>query len=255
MEMRGKTFIITGGGSGLGRGTAEVFTEAGANVVLADIDEATGQAAAEALGAVAHFVRCDVASEEDVRAAIRVALETCGGLHGAVNCAGVALARKVASRKGAHPLDEFARVLRINLTGTFNVIRLCAAAMAEQEADANGERGVFINTASVAAFEGQVGQAAYAASKGGVVSMTLPIARELASAGMRVLTIVPGLFDTPMSAALPEEIRDSLAQQIPFPKRFGRPREFGALARHMVENPVLNGECIRLDGGIRMQPR
>lgn len=255
MDLQGKTFVITGGGSGLGRGTAEVFTEAGANVVLADIDEATGTAAAEALGERARFAHCDVADEAAAERTASQAVEAFGGLHGAVNCAGVPLARKVRGRKGAHPLGEFERVLRINLVGTFNIIRLCAAAMAEQAPDAGGERGVFINTASVAAFEGQIGQAAYSASKGGVVSMTLPIARELAAAGIRVNTIVPGLFDTPMSAGLPEEIRHSLAQQIPFPKRFGTPREFGALARHIVENPILNGACIRLDGGIRMQPR
>ncbi len=255
MNLHDKTFIITGGGSGLGEGAARVFVDAGAKVVLADVNADTGRKAAEALGNRALFCECNVTSEESVQSAVRAALDAFGGLHGAVNCAGIGAAQRVCSKQGPHPLDLFKVVLDINLTGTFNVIRLCADAMTKLEPTETGERGVFINTASVAAFEGQIGQAAYAASKGGLVSMALPIARELARFGIRVVTIAPGIFDTPMLAALPQEVRDSLGAQTPFPSRLGTPREFGLLARHIVENEMLNGECIRLDGAIRMQPK
>lgn len=255
MNLHDKTFIITGGGSGLGEGAARVFVDAGAKVVLADVNADTGRKAADALGDRALFCECNVTSEESVQGAVQAALDAFGGLHGAVNCAGIGAAQRVCSKQGPHPLDLFKVVLDINLTGTFNVIRLCADAMTKREPAETGERGVFINTASVAAFEGQIGQAAYAASKGGLVSMALPIARELARFGIRVVTIAPGIFDTPMLAALPQEVRDSLGAQAPFPSRLGTPREFGLLARHIVENEMLNGECIRLDGAIRMQPK
>jgi NAD(P)-dependent dehydrogenase (short-subunit alcohol dehydrogenase family) len=255
MRIQGKTFMITGGGSGLGEATARVFAEAGANVVIADLSEDTGKAVADSLGEQAVFSNCDVSSEESVTETVKLAIERFGAIHGAVNCAGVGCAQRVTSKDGPHPLDTFKKVLDINLTGTFNVIRLCAVAMQKRDADETGARGVFINTASIAAYEGQIGQAAYAASKGGVVSMTLPIAREFARFGIRVVTIVPGLFDTPMLAALPEEVRQSLGAQAPYPSRLGQPREFGELARHIVENEMINGEAIRLDGAIRMQPK
>lgn len=255
MRIQGKTFIITGGGSGLGEATARVFAEAGANAVIADVSEGAGKAVAASLGDQSVFSNCDVSSEESVTATVQLALERFGALHGAVNCAGVGWAQRVTSKEGPHPLELFQKVLDINLTGTFNVIRLCAMAMQKLDADETGARGVFINTASIAAFEGQIGQAAYSASKGGVVSMTLPIAREFARFGIRVVTIVPGLFDTPMLAALPEEVRQSLGAQVPYPSRLGQPREYGELARHIVENEMINGEAIRLDGAIRMQPK
>lgn len=255
MNLKGKTFIITGGGSGLGEGAAEVFAEAGANVVVADMSVDNGQRVVNALGETTRFAECDVTREESVRAAVQLALNTFGGLHGAVNCAGIAAAQRVLSKTGPHPLDLFKLVLDVNLTGTFNVIRLCAEAMSALEPDASGERGVFINTASVAAFDGQTGQVAYAASKGGIVSMTLPLARDLSRLGIRVVTIAPGTFDTPMLAALPLEVRQSLAAQVPFPSRLGDRKEFGALARHIVENQMLNGEVIRLDGALRMQAK
>jgi NAD(P)-dependent dehydrogenase (short-subunit alcohol dehydrogenase family) len=255
MNLNGKTFIITGGGSGLGAGTAEVFAAAGANVVVADVNTEGGKAVAERLGAKALFAHCDVTSESSVQETVNAAIQHFGALHGAINCAGIGAAMRVTSKAGPHPLDLFKVVIDVNLTGTFNVIRLAADAMIKQEPTETGERGVFINTASIAAFEGQIGQAAYSASKGGVVSMTLPIARELARFGIRVVTIAPGLFDTPMLAALPEEARQSLAAQIPFPQRLGQPKEFGNLAKHIVENEMLNGATLRLDGAIRMQPK
>jgi NAD(P)-dependent dehydrogenase (short-subunit alcohol dehydrogenase family) len=220
---------------------------AGANVIVADLE-------GEGLPANVRFVETDVTDERNVRSAVEAALEL-GGLHGAINCAGTAIAEKVVGREGPHPLESFERVVRINLIGTFNVIRLAAEAMSRNEPSQGGERGVIVNTASVAAFDGQVGQAAYAASKGGVVSMTLPVARELARSGIRVMTIAPGTFDTPMLAGLPAEARESLGRQVPFPPRLGRPEEYAALVRHIVENEMLNGEVIRLDGAIRMKPR
>jgi NAD(P)-dependent dehydrogenase (short-subunit alcohol dehydrogenase family) len=247
MEIQERTFLVTGGGSGLGAAVAHNLAEAGANVVVADLK---GEEAEEN----SRFVETDVTDEESVQAAVDAALES-GSLHGAINCAGVAIAEKVLGRDGPHSLESFSKVVEVNLVGTFNVIRLAAAAMRQNEPSGSGERGVIVNTASVAAFDGQIGQAAYSASKGGVVSMTLPIARELASHGIRVMTIAPGIFDTPMLAGLPEDARESLGNQVPFPSRLGRPDEYAALVRHIVENEMLNGEVIRLDGAIRMTAR
>jgi NAD(P)-dependent dehydrogenase (short-subunit alcohol dehydrogenase family) len=245
MEIRGRTFLVTGGGSGLGAATAERLA-AGANVVVADIERGE-------VGDDFRFVETDVADEESVQAAMDAALEF-GGLYGALNCAGVAAAEKVLGKDGPHSLDSFAKAVQVNLVGTFNVVRLAAAAMQENEPTEEGERGVIVNTASVAAYDGQIGQAAYAASKGGVVSLTLPVARELADSGIRVVAIAPGIFDTPMMAALPEKARESLSEQTPFPPRLGRPEEYAALVQHIIENAMLNGEVIRLDGAIRMAP-
>ncbi len=247
MEVQGRTFLITGGGSGLGAATAERLAGSGANVVAADLE-------AEEIGDDFRFVETDVTDEESVQAAVDAAAES-GGLYGVINCAGVAAAEKVLGKDGPHSLDSFVKSVQVNLIGTFNVIRLAATVMQGNEPTRSGERGVIVNTASVAAYEGQIGQAAYAASKGGVVSMTLPIARELAGSGIRVLTIAPGIFDTPMMAALPEEARESLGEQIPFPSRLGRPEEYAALVQHIIENEMLNGEVIRLDGAIRMAAR
>jgi NAD(P)-dependent dehydrogenase (short-subunit alcohol dehydrogenase family) len=255
MEIAGKALLISGGGSGLGAATARRLVAEGANVVLADVNPATGEPLAAALGAAARFVRTDVTSAAEVQQAVETAVAAFGALHGAVNCAGIAVAEKVLGKRGVHTLDAFARVIQINLIGVFNVIRLAAEAIARNEPDASGERGVLVNTASVAAFDGQVGQAAYAASKGGVVSMTLPIARDLAPLGIRVMTIAPGIFDTPMLAGLPEAARLSLGQQVPFPPRLGRPEEYAALVAHIIQNQMLNGEVIRLDGAIRMAPK
>lgn len=255
MQIQGKTFLISGGGSGLGAATAQRLVDGGGNVVLLDINPTAGEATAVALGERARFVLTDVTSEADVQAAVEEARSTFGGLHGAVSCAGIAAGEKTFGKRGVHALDLFERVIRINLVGTFNVIRLAAAALAQNEPGEDGERGVLINTASVAAFDGQIGQAAYAASKGGIVGMTLPIARDLASLGIRVVTIAPGLFETPLMGSLPEDVRVSLGQQVPFPSRLGRPEEYAALATHIIENRMLNGEVIRLDGAIRMGPR
>ena len=256
MQLAGATFLITGGGSGLGAACARTFVGAGARVVIADLNMAAGNALAEELGAQARFVPADVTGEASMARAVATAADEFGPLRGAINCAGIAIAERVIGREGPHALDSFARTIGINLIGTFNVIRLTAAALAANEPlDPSGERGVIINTASVAAFDGQIGQAAYSASKGGVAAMTLPIARELARSGIRVVTIAPGIFDTPMLAGLPEAARASLGQQVPFPSRLGRPTEYAALARHIVENEMLNGEVIRLDGAIRMAPR
>lgn len=253
MHIQNKVFLITGGGSGLGAATAKLLVSAGAKVVLADINAEAGAAQTAELGeANARFIRTDVCSEADGKAAVQLALEAFGALHGLANCAGVAPAEKVIGRNGVHGLDSFTRTININLIGTFNMLRLAAEAMAKNEPDAGGERGIIINTASVAAFDGQIGQAAYSASKSAVVGMTLPIARELARSGIRVMTIAPGIFETPMMAAMPQEVRDSLGASVPFPPRLGRPDEYAALARHIIENSMLNGEVIRLDGAIRM---
>ena len=252
VEISGKTFLVTGGGSGLGAATAQALVEAGGRVVVADISREAGEKVAAQLGDRVRFVQTDVTDEESVGKAVSTARETFGGPHGAINCAGIGVAEKVLGKDGPQPLDHFRRAIQVNLIGTFNVIRLAAAAMAEGEAPAGGERGVIVNTASVAAFDGQIGQAAYSASKGGVVGMTLPIARELARYGIRVMTIAPGIFDTPMLAGLPEPARHSLGQQVHFPPRLGRPEEYAALVRHIIENEMLNGEVIRLDGAIRM---
>jgi len=255
LRLENRTFLITGGASGLGAATARLFAQNGAGVVVADVNEAAGEETAAGIGERARFVRTDVTDEGSVRKAVDAALQSFGALHGLINCAGIGPARKVLGKKGIHPLEDFVRAVQVNLVGTFNAIRLAAAAMAGNEPTEGGERGVIVNTASVAAFEGQIGQAAYSASKGGVVSMTLPIARELAEHGIRVATIAPGIFQTPMLAALPEGVRESLGEQVPFPRRLGRPEEYAALARHIVENEMLNGEVIRLDGAIRMAPR
>ncbi|OWP51167.1 3-hydroxyacyl-CoA dehydrogenase [Pseudomonas nitroreducens] len=253
MQIQNKVFLITGGGSGLGAATAKLLVNAGAKVVLADINAEAGAAQAAELGeANARFLRTDVCSEADGKAAVQLAVDSFGALHGLANCAGVAPAEKVIGRNGVHGLESFTRTININLIGTFNMLRLAAEAMARNEPDAGGERGIIINTASVAAFDGQIGQAAYSASKSAVVGMTLPIARELARSGIRVMTIAPGIFETPMMAAMPQEVRDSLGASVPFPPRLGRPDEYAALARHIIENSMLNGEVIRLDGAIRM---
>ena len=255
MQFANHTFMVSGGGSGLGAATARLFCASGANVVLADINSEQGEKFAAELGPKARFVRADVTSEADVQNVVNTAISLFGALHGAVNCAGVGTPEKVLGKNGLHSYETFKRTVSINLFGTFNVIRLAAEAMARNEPNDEGERGVIINTSSVAAFEGQIGQAAYAASKAGVNGMTLPIAREFAKLGIRVVTIAPGLFDTPMMAGLPEAARISLGQQVPFPPRLGRPEEYAALARHIVENVVLNGTVIRLYGAIRMAPK
>ncbi len=248
MEIDGCTFLVAGGGSGLGAATSRMLAEEGANVVVADLK-------GEAVGKSSQFVETDVTDEGSVKSSIDSALGEFGSLHGAINCAGIASAEKVLGRQGPHSLKSFAKVVEVNLVGTFNVVRLAAEAMAENEPTRDGERGVIVNTASVAAFDGQIGQAAYAASKGGVVSMTLPVARELAQHGIRVMAIAPGIFQTPMLAALPEAARESLGKQAIFPQRLGRPEEFAALVRHIIENEMLNGEVIRLDAAIRLAPR
>ena len=248
MQVAGKAFIVTGGGSGLGAATARMLTEAGGRVLVADVQEADAPEG----GA---FLHTDVTSEADGQAAVDHAVRTFGGLHGLVNCAGVAIGERVAGRDGPHRLDSFARVVAINLVGTFNMIRLAAGAMRTGAPNEEGERGVVVNTASVAAFDGQIGQAAYSASKGGVVGMTLPIARELARDGIRVVTVAPGLFETPMMLGMPAEVQAALGAGVPFPQRLGRPAEFAQLVRQIVENPMLNGEVIRLDGALRMAPK
>jgi NAD(P)-dependent dehydrogenase (short-subunit alcohol dehydrogenase family) len=255
MQLREHVFLVTGGASGLGAACVRRFVAAGAHVGAADVNDAAGEQLVSELGHSARFVHTDVTQEESVQQAVEWAVEAFGALHGAVNCAGIGLAERTIGRQGPHSLAGFARVVGVNLIGTFNVIRLAAAAMAKGAPNAAGERGVIVNTASVAAFDGQIGQAAYSASKGGIVGMTLPIARDLARDGIRVMTIAPGIFDTPLLGALPEPARQSLGQQVPFPSRLGRPAEFAALAQHIVENEMLNGEVIRLDGAIRMAPR
>ena len=253
MDIRNSTFIVTGGSSGLGAATAELIVAEGGNVVLADVQD--GSALVQKLGKAARFQRTDVSNEEQAQAAVTLALKEFGGLHGLINCAGVAVGEKTVGKEGPHALSSFARVVNINLIGTFNMIRLVADAMSKQNPNAAGERGVIVNTASVAAFDGQIGQAAYSASKGGVVGMTLPIARDLARSGIRVCTIAPGIFETPMLKGMPAEVQESLAKQVPFPSRFGRATEYAALVKHIVQNEMLNGETIRLDGAIRMGPK
>jgi NAD(P)-dependent dehydrogenase (short-subunit alcohol dehydrogenase family) len=254
VEIKGRTALVTGGGSGLGAATARMVTDQGGSVVVADVDRERGRRVAAELGERARFVPTDVTDEAAVGAAVAAALEL-GGLHVAVSCAGIAPAERVLGRDGPHSLARFATAVQVNLVGTFNVARLAAQAMAANEPGEDGERGVIVNTASVAAFDGQIGQAAYSASKAGVAGMTLPIARELARHGIRVLAIAPGIFDTPMLAAMPDQLRASLGAQVPFPSRLGHPDEYAALVRHIVENRMLNGEVIRLDGAIRMAPR
>jgi len=256
MDIQQNTFLISGGGSGLGEATVRMLAENGANVVIADLNQEAGEKLAAELGAQARFVKTDVSSEADVKAAVAAAVDSFGGLRGAVSCAGVAVVGKVLNKEGVpHSQELFNKGVQVNLVGTFNVIRLAAQAMAANAPDAGGERGVIINTASIAAFDGQIGQVCYAATKAGVVGLTLPIARELARFGIRVMTIAPGLFETPMMAGLPEAVRESLGKVTPFPARLGRPTEYAALVKHIVENPMLNGEVIRLDGAIRLAPK
>jgi NAD(P)-dependent dehydrogenase (short-subunit alcohol dehydrogenase family) len=255
MRVAESTAVVTGGASGLGRATAERLVAGGGRVALVDRRASAGAEVARQLGPNALFAAADVTSADEVAAALDQTRERFGGVHVLVNCAGIGLAQRTVGKQGPARLDDFVRVVQVNLIGTFNCIRLAATAMAANAPTADGERGVIINTASVAAFDGQIGQAAYSASKGGVVGMTLPIARDLADKGIRVVTIAPGLFDTPLLAGLPEQARESLGKQVPHPSRLGKPDEYGALAVHIVENPMLNGEVIRLDGAIRMAPR
>ena len=255
MQITSSVFVVTGGGSGLGAATARMIVDGGGKVVIADVSQEAGEALAAELGAAARFVTTDVVSEASAQAAIAASVSAFGGLHGLVNCAGVAPAEKVVGKNGPHNLDAFARVVNINLVGTFNMIRLAAEVMSKAAPNAEGERGVIINTASVAAFDGQIAQAAYAGSKAGVVGMTLPIARELARFGIRVVTIAPGIFETPMLLGMPQDVQEALGKTVPFPPRMGRPAEFASLVRHIAENSYLNGEVIRLDGAIRMAPK
>ena len=254
MDLKDKVVIVTGGASGLGGATARMISAAGGKVLIADVNSELGTRFATEIGNGAQFVRCDVTSEADARAAVAAACAM-GTLTGLVNCAGIGTPGKTVGKEGPHPLDAFSRVISINLIGTFNMIRLAAAAMIGNTPNAEGERGVIVNTASVAAFDGQVGQAAYAASKGGIVGMTLPIARDLAREGVRVVTIAPGLFLTPLLQSLPPAAQESLGKQVPFPSRLGRPEEFAQMVGHIFANVMLNGETIRLDGAIRMAPR
>ena len=252
MQIQNAVFLVAGGGSGLGAATAKMLVANGASVVLADINKEAGVARQAELGPHARFIETNVTDEASVQAAVDLCVSAFGGIRGAINCAGVAPGERVVGKNGPHSLTNFRRAIEINLIGTFNVIRLAAHAMSTESPSASGERGVIINTSSVASFEGQIGQAAYAASKAGVNGMTLPIAREFAKLGIRVMTIAPGIFDTPMLHGMSDEIRASLGAQIPFPSRLGRPDEYAALVKHIIENEVLNGEVIRLDGAIRM---
>ncbi|MBV8153675.1 MAG: 3-hydroxyacyl-CoA dehydrogenase [Candidatus Eremiobacteraeota bacterium] len=254
MQLSEKVFLVTGGASGLGAACVREFASAGSRVVICDVSERGAELAAE-LGNSVRFARTDVTDEAQVSAAIAKAVSEFGGLHGAVNCAGIATAERTVGREGPQPLAHFTKVVTVNLIGTFNVIRLAAAEMMKRAVEPGEDRGVIVCTASVAAFDGQIGQAAYAASKGGVVGLTLPIAREFASQQIRVVTIAPGIFDTPLLAGLPEAARESLGKQNPFPSRLGRPSEYAALARHIAENQMLNGEVIRIDGALRMAPK
>jgi NAD(P)-dependent dehydrogenase (short-subunit alcohol dehydrogenase family) len=253
MQIRNSIFLVTGGASGLGAATAQMAAANGAKVVIADLQAEAGEKLAKEIGG--KYCKCDVTSEADGKAAVEAAVKGFGGLQVLVNCAGIGVAERTIGKEAPHDLARFTKVISINLIGTFNMIRLAADAMAKAGPNAAGERGVIINTASVAAFDGQIGQAAYSASKGGVVGMTLPIARDLSRNGIRVVTIAPGLFLTPMLLGLPKEAQDSLGKQVPFPSRLGKPEEYAALARHIVENEMLNGETIRLDGAIRMAPK
>ena len=255
MRISGCSAVVTGGASGLGAATARRLVSVGASVVIADLNQEHGQALAVDLGERARFVATDVTDEISVRQALSEAVDRHGGLHILVNCAGIVGAEKILGKNGAHDLKHFARVIQVNLIGTFNALRLAAEIMEQNQPNEEGERGVIINTASVAAFDGQIGQAAYASSKAGIAGLTLPAARELARFGIRVMAIAPGIFDTPMLASLPEPARKSLGEQVPFPSRLGRPDEYAALAQHIIENPMLNGETIRLDGAIRMAAR
>jgi NAD(P)-dependent dehydrogenase (short-subunit alcohol dehydrogenase family) len=252
MDIANKVFIVTGGASGLGEGTARMLVAHGAKVVVADVQLERGQAVAAEIGGV--FVKCDVSQETDAQAAVAAAVGL-GKLMGLVNCAGIAPAVKTVGKDGAHPLAVFSKTIMVNLIGSFNMIRLAAEAMAKNTPEATGERGVLISTASVAAYDGQIGQAAYSASKGGIVGMTLPIARDLARNGIRNMTIAPGIFGTPMMFGMPQEVQDALAASVPFPSRLGTPADYAKLVKHIIENDMLNGEVIRLDGAIRLAPK
>ncbi|PWE38152.1 3-hydroxyacyl-CoA dehydrogenase [Pseudomonas prosekii] len=252
MQIENKVFLVTGGASGLGAATAEMLVAAGAKVMLVDMNADAVAAQAQRLGRGAQSVVADISNEAAAEAAVAATVQAFGGLHGLVNCAGIVRGEKILGKTGPHALASFSQVMNVNLIGSFNMLRLAAAAIAETEANADGERGVIINTASVAAYDGQIGQAAYAASKGAIVSLTLPAARELARFGIRVMTIAPGIFETPMMAGMTEEVRASLAAGVPFPPRLGKPAEYAALVRHILENSMLNGEVIRLDGALRM---
>ena len=252
MDIAGKVFIVTGGASGLGEGTARMLAAKGGTVVIADMQTDKGEAVAKEIGGA--FVKCDVSNETDGQAVVAKAV-TLGKLMGLVNCAGIAPAEKTVGKNGAHSLSGFTKCITVNLVGSFNMIRLAADAMCKNEPEATGERGVMISTASVAAYDGQMGQVAYSASKGGIIAMTLPIARDLARNGIRNMTIAPGIFGTPMMFGMPQEVQDSLAASVPFPSRLGTPQDYAKLALHIFENDMLNGEVIRLDGAIRMAPR
>ncbi|MDZ4858716.1 MAG: 3-hydroxyacyl-CoA dehydrogenase [Candidatus Hydrogenedentes bacterium] len=255
MVIAGKVFVVSGGASGLGEATCRALAGAGGKVLIADMNAEHGNRVADEIGLNAKFVQTDVTNEGKVQAAITAAVDAFGGLHGAVSCAGVGMAMRIVTKMGPHPLDVFKTVIDINLIGTFNVMRFAANVMAGNEPNDGGERGVLINTASVAAFDGQIGQIAYSASKAAIVGMTLPVARDLSKLGIRCVTIAPGLFDTPLMAMLPEDVKKALGDSVPFPNRLGMPAEFAALAKHIVENAMLNGETIRLDGALRMAPK
>lgn len=255
MQIQGHSFLVSGAASGLGAACAKHLSALGANLILLDRNSDQGQALSDTLGDKAWFVQCDVTQETEVSAAVDTALAHSGALHGVIHCAGIGVPEKILSDHGPHSLNTFTRTLDVNLIGSFNLLRYGAAAMAKGQADEQGERGIIINTASIAAFEGQIGQLAYAAAKGGIVAMTLPAARELARHGIRVMCIAPGLFDTPMLAGLDPEVRQALGEQIPFPSRLGQPHEFAALVQHIIENTMLNGETLRLDGALRMPPK
>ncbi|TWR88298.1 SDR family NAD(P)-dependent oxidoreductase [Pseudomonas saxonica] len=252
MQIENKVFIVTGGASGLGAATAEMLVKAGAKVMLVDMNAEAVAAQARALGEQASSVVADISQSEAAQAAVDATVTQFGGVNGLINCAGIVRGEKILGKNGPHALESFSQVINVNLIGSFNMLRLAAAAMAQAPADAEGERGVIINTASVAAFDGQIGQAAYAASKGAIASLTLPAARELARYGVRVMTIAPGIFETPMMAGMTPEVRESLAAGVPFPPRLGKPAEYASLVRHIIENSMLNGEVIRLDGALRM---
>ncbi len=255
MELKSRVFVVTGASSGLGAAVTRMLAAEGASVLGLDVNGSAGETLAAELGENVRFRQADVTSEADASAALAYAKEVFGHVNGLVNCAGIAPGEKILGKTGPHGLDSFARAVTINLVGTFNMVRLAAAIMAEEEPDGYGERGVIVNTASIAAFDGQIGQAAYAASKGGVAAMTLPVARELARFGIRVVTIAPGIFETPMMAGMSQDVQDTLAASVPFPPRLGRPAEYAALVKHICENTMLNGEVIRLDGALRMAPR
>jgi NAD(P)-dependent dehydrogenase (short-subunit alcohol dehydrogenase family) len=255
MNIQGKVAIITGGASGLGAATAHMIVRQGGKAAIVDRNEELGRQFAASLGASARFFAADVADAASVQRAVDGAVREFGGLHICVNCAGIGSPGKIVGKEGPADLEKFSQVIRVNLIGTFNVARLAAWVMVKNEPDGEGERGVIVNTASVAAFDGQIGQAAYSASKGGIVGMTLPLARDLSRDGVRVMTIAPGLFDTPLLAALPDNVKQALGAMVPFPPRLGRPEEYAQLAQQIIENPMLNGEVIRLDGAIRMAPR